>query len=88
MKSRKAIIRGIVKNMLKESQKAMFKKLNSLLIDGAIDIDNYNPDYDGLLLPKAIVSALLESEVQQYNGKGTSFERSQKKEIKKIYYSI
>lgn len=86
--NKKEIIRKHVLDMLKESEKAMIKKLEIVLTSGCIDIDNYDSKQNGMLLPKAIISALFESEINQYNGKGTSFERKQKKEIKNIRYYI
>lgn len=88
MSYKKAFISTQVRSMIDEVNKHMKKKLKVLLDSGAIDIESYDTENNPMVLPKCIISALLESEVQQYNGRGTSFEKSNKKEIKNLRYFI
>lgn len=41
-----------------------------------------------MILPKCIVTALLQNESRQYEGKGTSFEKTVKREVKNITYFL
>ena len=90
--------------MTKEEKKDKIKQLviemltgsheNSIAkIDVAIDAINKDMDeWDGIhskmVLPKAIVTAILKSETHQYTGKGTCFERWVNKRVKIIKYHI
>lgn len=81
-------IKSLVIDMLKESNKEMIKKLDRVFNSGCIDVEGWSDKDSPMILPKCIISALLESEITQYNGKGTSHERSNKKEIRNIRYFI
>jgi len=41
-----------------------------------------------MILPKCIVIALLQNESRQYSGRGTSFEKRVKREVKNISYFL
>mgnify|MGYP003338283452 CR=1 FL=1 len=82
---KKEKIKSLVIDMLKESNNAMIKKIDKLLTSGAIDIDNWD---ERMILPKCIVTALLQDESTQYEGKGTSFEKQVKKEVKNLKYFL
>lgn len=81
-------IKSLVIEMLKDSNKAMIKKIDSLLLSGCIDVGNWNNEAGKMVLPKCIVAALLDSEITQFSGKGTSYEKRNKKEIKNIRYFL
>lgn len=81
-------IKTLVKEMLKESHESMIKKIDKVLISGAIDIDNWDENIAPMILPKCIVTAILQNESKQYEAKGTSFEKEIKKEVNNIRYFL
>lgn len=85
---KKTIIKKHIKDMLKDSHKAMLKNLDRILQSGCIDVDSWDPHNAPMILPKTIVTALLEEESTQYTGRGTSFEKQIKKEVKNIRHFI
>lgn len=82
--SNKQKIRKLALEMLNDSHKAMVKKLDRVLDYGCIDIHEWSEDDAPMILPKCIVTALLESESMQYSASGTSYARRVKKEVKNI----
>ena len=87
-KSKKAKIKKLVSDMLKDSQKAMPKNIDKAINSGAIDVDDWDENISPMILPKCIATAILEQEATQYDGSGTSFEKQIKKEVKNIRYFI
>lgn len=85
---KKELIKSYVIEMLDFSKECMVKKLTTALNCGALDIDNWNKNSSPMIVPKIIVTALLESESTQYGAKGTSFERKIKKQVKNLRYYI
>lgn len=85
---KKAQIKKLAIQMLKESFEAAKKKVDKALNSGAIDIDSWNPNSNPMIVPQAIVTAILIDESKQYDGSGTSFEKQQKRDIKIIGYSL
>ena len=81
-------IKKLVIEMLNNSHEAMIKKIDSLFISGCIDTESWDENNMPMILPKTIVAALLEDETTQYYGKGTSFEKEVKKEVKNIRYFL
>lgn len=81
---KREIIKQYVTEMLQDSHEAMVKKLEKVLDSGAIDIDGWDEASNRMILPKCIVTALIESEAHQYAGIGTSFEKQVKKEVENI----
>jgi len=79
-----AYIETHVKKMLANSQKAMVAKIKQIIESGAIDLANYDTTNNSMVLPKAIVMALLETEAKQYEAKGTAFEKQIKQDVKNI----
>ena len=88
MKSNKEQIAELVKDMLTESYEAMIKKIDKVLNSGCVDVESWNKDSSPMILPKCIVTAILQNESTQYEGKGTSFEKQVKKEVKNIRYFL
>lgn len=88
MSYKKAFIETHVLSMIDEVNSHMKDNLKKLFESGAIDIESYDTENNPMILPKCIVSALLESEIQQYNGRGTSFEKKNKQEIRNLRYFI
>lgn len=85
---KKEKVKLLVSDMLKESYESMISKIDKALNSGAIDIDNWDEKNSPMILPKCIVTALLEQESTQYTGSGTSFEKEIKKEVKNIKYFL
>jgi hypothetical protein len=81
---KKKKIKSLVVDMLNQSHKSMIEKIDKILISGCIDIDKWEHDITPMILPKCIVTAILQSESCQYEGKGTSFQNQIKKEVSNI----
>lgn len=85
---KKRKIKSLVKEMLKESHKAMIGKIDRTLNSGAIDIDAWSESYASMILPNCIVIALLQNESRQYSAIGTSFDKTVEREVKNITYFL
>jgi len=81
-------IKSLAEDMIKESFEAMIKKVEKALNSGAIDVDSWDENNSPMILPKCIVTAILQDESTQYEGKGTSFEKQVRKEVKNIRYFL
>lgn len=88
MESKKEKIRSLVIEMLNKSHEAMIKNVEKALNSGAIDTEQWDERTNKMILPKCIVTAILQKESEQYDGKGTSFEKQVKREVKNIRYFI
>ena len=88
MKSNKEQIAELVKEMLNQSHKVMLKKIDKVLNSGGVNTETWNKYGSPMILPKCIVTAILQNESTQYEGKGTSFEKQVKKEVKNIRYFL
>lgn len=84
MLSKRNQIKFHVDQMLDNALAEMKAKVGKVIVSGAIDIENWSPDYDSMLLPKAILIALLENEADQYKATGTTHERKVSKDVKSI----
>ena len=87
--SKKKEIRDHVLGMIDNSCQHMKNKLNDVMKSGAVNVEGWNPDYRPMLLPRAIVTALLQYVSNQYvsnqfDGRCTSFEKQMKYDIAKI----
>ncbi len=82
------MIAKLVKDMLNESHESMLKKIDKVLNSGAIDFESWDENKKPMILPKCIVTAILQNESTQYEGKGTSYEKQVKKEVKNIRYFL
>jgi len=81
-------IKSLVIDMLNESHEAMSKKVDKLLNSGAVDVDSWDEQNNSMILPKCIITAILQNESTQFEAKGTSFERQVKREVKNMLYYI
>lgn len=86
--NKKDKIKSLISDMLNQSHKAMMNKIDKALTCGAIDIENWHEDYNPMILPKCIVIAIMQNESNQYDGRGTSFEKKIKKEVSNIRYHL
>ena len=85
---KKTKIKNLVKNMLIESHRKALENIDKAINSGVIDIDNWDEENAPMVLPKTILTAILENESVQYNGRGTVHEKRVKKEVKKIRYFL
>lgn len=81
-------IRELVIDMLNDSHAAMIGKVDKVLKSRAINIDSWDEEINPMIIPKCIITAILQNESHQYEGKGTSFEKQVKKEVKNINYFL
>lgn len=87
-KDKRNKIKSLVTDMLNESHEAMIKKIDKALNSGAIDVDGWDESNNPMILPKCIVTAILQNESTQYEAKGTAFEKEVKKEVRNIRYFL
>ena len=81
-------ISQLANELLSESIPHMRKMIERALRSGAIDVDGWDEKNNPMILPKAILVAVLEHEADQYRLMGTSFEREVKKEVKNLQHFI
>jgi hypothetical protein len=86
--SKKDKVKSLVIGMLEQSYEAMLEKVDKVIDSDAIDIDGWDDTMNPMFLPKAIIAAILHNESAQYEGRGTSFEKEIKKEVRNIRYFI
>lgn len=86
--NKKAKIKKLAIEILKESHKKSIEKVERALNSGAIDIESWDENNGKMLIPKSIVCAILIDESKQYDASGTSFEKKVKKDIKNIGYYL
>lgn len=84
MNSNREKIKQLVVDMLNDSHDNMIKKIDKALDSGCLDIEGWEADNSPMILPKCVVTAILKNESQQYEAKGTSFEKRVKKEVSNI----
>ncbi len=88
MKTNKNKIKSLVKDMLKQSYEEMIKDIDKVLESGAIDVVGWDESHNPMILPKCIVTAILQKESKQYEGKGTTFQKQIKKQVEHISYFL
>ena len=85
---KKEKLKLLVSEMLIISHESMIKKIDSILNSGAIDVDGWDENISPMIIPKCIIAALLEYQSTQFYGRGTSYEKQMKSEIRNIRYFI
>lgn len=78
-------IEKLSRHIISECVKDMRKNVRRALESGAIDVDRYDAK---MIWPKAIVIACLKDEIHELSCKGTSWEKTIKKESENIYAMI
>lgn len=73
-----------VRDMLKESHKKALLSLDRVLNSGCIDMERWDEENAPMILPKTILTAILEDEANQYTARGTKYEKQMKKEVRNI----
>lgn len=82
-------IRELVIDMLTELHQKAIQKVEKTLNSGAIDIDGWDEDNSPMLLPKAILTAILEDEARQYViPNNHHLKRSWKEDVKNIKFFL
>ena len=81
-------IKNLTIQMLDESYKHSLKKIDKALNSGAIDLDAWDENVNPMLIPKAILIAILLDEADQHDCKGTSFGRQVNRDAKNIGYFL
>jgi len=80
--------KSLVSEMLRDSYEASIKQIDNALNSGCIDIDQWDETTNKMIIPKCLVTAILQRESEQYDAKETSFERQVKKIVRNIRYFI
>jgi len=88
MKSNKEKIKELVKDMLIESHQKAMQNIDRVLELGCVDVDGWDDKNAPMILPKSILTAILENEARQYTARGTSYEKQMKKEVRNIHYFL
>jgi hypothetical protein len=88
MKNNKEKIKELVKDMLIESHQKAMQNIDRVLESGCVDVDGWDDKNAPMVLPKTILTAILENEARQYTARGTSFEKQMKKEVRNIHYFL
>jgi hypothetical protein len=88
MKNNKEKIKELVSDMLIESHQKAIQNIDRVLDSGCIDIDGWDYKNKPMILPKCILTVILENEARQYTARGTSFEKQMKKEVRNISYFL
>lgn len=81
---KKELLKEMVTNLLTDSHNEMLKKIDKALNSGAIDVEEWDPAWFGLILPKTIATAILKDASTQYECKGTSYEKRIKEDVKNM----
>ena len=84
MEQKKVAIKELVIKMIHESVEHMIRNVDIALNSGCIDVEGWDEKNQPMLIPKSILTALLENELSQYDAKGTSFEAKIRKESRNI----
>ena len=88
MKSDKQRIKELVREMLIESHKKALKNIDRALNSGCVDIESWDKENAPMVLPKTILTAILEEEARQYTARGTKYEKQINKQVKSIRYFL
>jgi ribosomal protein L1 len=88
MASKKQKIKKLVKEMLIESHKKALKSVDRALNLSCVDVDGWDEKIAPMILPKTILTAILEEESIQYTARGTTYEKRIKAKVKNIRYFL
>lgn len=85
---KKAKIKELALAMLLQSYEAMCKKVDKAIKAVGDEVENWDENNNSMILPKCVVTALLQDESTQYDCAGTVFEKQVKAEVKNIRYHL
>ena len=83
IENKKVEIARLARSILDYSYEHGKDKIDQAINSGALDLDSWELDRK-MIIPKIIVRAILETESDQYDGKGTSWEKNIRKETKNL----
>lgn len=78
---KKHAILALVEELLNDSRERQTELAIKAINSGALDIDNWNPKCDHMIIPKIIAITVLEDEANSIRPNGTSHEKYVNKEI-------
>lgn len=81
-------IAKLTEEILTDSLELMKKDITRAINSGALEIDEWDENSIPMIIPKIIAVRLLEKSAEGLKGKGTSFEKHIKKEVKNLSYFI
>ena len=70
--------------LLDRSYDEMLESISKAIDSGAVDIDGWDDINESMVLPKAILTAILQIESTQYDCKGTCYEKQIRKDVKNL----
>ena len=77
-------IKKLVIDMLIDSHRKALLNVDRVLNSGCIDTASWDENDAPMILPKTILTAILEEEARQYTARGTRYEKQMKKEVRNI----
>lgn len=84
IENKKEYIKGLTMGLLIQSFQSMNDKIDKAIESGALDIDEWDPVNNRMIIPEIIATAILEDESTQYSCKNSSWEKQIKKEVKNL----
>lgn len=88
IKDKKYKIHNLTEKLLNNSYIAMQQNIYKAINSGALDIESWDEENNFMIIPKIIVTAILENESTQYSSAGTCFEKQIKKEVKNLKHFL
>ena len=85
---KKSKIKELALAMLLQSYEAMCKKVDKAIKAVGDEVENWDENNNSMILPKCVVTALLQDESTQYDCVGTVIEKQVKAEVKNIRYHL
>jgi hypothetical protein len=77
-------IQQLTEDLLKTAFEKMQIQIKRALNSSAIDIENWDENNNPMILPKIILTAILEDEADQYKATGTRWEKESNKAVKNL----
>lgn len=84
LEEKKKVIAQITNEFLNNAFEKMQEKITRAIQCDALDIEQYDSEFNTAIIPKTIVAALLLEEAEQWKCKGTSFEKQMEKDVKQL----
>jgi len=81
----KTELRKKTNKLISDAVSGMRKNMEKAISSGSMNIEEADDNY---ILPRSLVIALLQEEINQFDCKGTDFEKEVKKNAKNIYAMI
>ena len=85
---KKEKIKEFTTEILAELFIIMHKQVEDVINSGVIDVEEWDENYAPMVVPKTIVTALLEQNSTQYDARGTSYHKEVKKLVRIIRHKV